>query len=149
MGILDGILRRPKKMTAEEYMKKMLEKGIDEYGNFVVSDVPMAPPIGYKKQPSMVEMVREMVRSERLRAEAEAADAESFEESEDFDVDDDPDYPHTPWTNDFDPPLREILREGQAEIDRKAKIEADKMSQPPKDDKRAKEGPSKEGVQGD
>lgn len=148
MSVLDGILRRPKKMTAEEYMQKMLEKGIDERGNFVVSGVPMAPPIGYKKQPSMVELVREMVRGERLRAEAAAAGHETFEESEDFDVEDDVDYPHTPWTNDFDPPLKEILREGQAEIDRKAKIEGDKKSQPLKDDKKPVEG-SKEGVQGD
>lgn len=56
----------------------------------VVSAIPLAPPVGYVKQPSLSERIRAMVRSEHLRAAAENAGFETFEEAEDFDVDDDP-----------------------------------------------------------
>lgn len=151
--VVESLLRRPRRLSSEEYMAKMLEKGLDEHGNFVVDATPLAPPIGYKKQPSMVELVREMVRSERLKAEAEANGHESFEEAEDFDIEDDPDMMRSPWENDFDPPLREILREGQQEIDRK---ERDKNAQALLRRKKAQETPTEaaeadenEGVQGD
>lgn len=52
---------------------------------------PMSPPIGYKKQPTMVEMMQNMVRGELLRRYAEAEGMESFEEADDFDVDDEND----------------------------------------------------------
>lgn len=56
----------------------------------VVSAVPIASPVGYVKQPSLSERIRAMVRSEHLRAAAEGAGYETFDEAEDFDVDDDP-----------------------------------------------------------
>ena len=63
--------------------------------------VPMEPPLGYRRQPSLMEQVREMVRSEQLRREVESAGMETFEESEDFDVED---YdPRSPWEENFDP----------------------------------------------
>lgn len=152
-SVVAGILRRPKRLSIEEYMAKCIDKGIDEHGNFVVDSTPMAPPIGYKKQPSMVEMVREMIRSERLKAEAEAAGHESFEDSEDFDIEDDPELLRTPFENDFDPPLQELLRAGQEEVQKKAR---DKTSQRVQKTGKASdeaeepaEPPQKEGVQGD
>jgi len=66
------------------------------------SDVPLAPPLGYVKQPTIHERIRDMVRSEHLRREAEAAGAETFEEADDFDVGDDFD-PSSPYEGDFDP----------------------------------------------
>lgn len=54
------------------------------------NSTPMAPPIGYKKQPSMVDHIRNMVRSEHLRIAAEQAGNETFEEADDFDIPDDP-----------------------------------------------------------
>lgn len=81
--------RKPPRLTPEEYALKMLARGIDENGNAKVSSVPLEPPVGYKKQPSMVDIVREAVRSERLAIEAEAAGYETFEESDDFEVGDD------------------------------------------------------------
>jgi len=56
----------------------------------VVSAIPIAPPVGYVKQPSLSERIRAMVRSEHLRAAAEGGGFETFEEAEDFDVEDDP-----------------------------------------------------------
>ncbi|UIB81459.1 hypothetical protein [Flyfo microvirus Tbat2_151] len=69
----------------------------------------MAPPVGYKRQPSLADQIREMVRSERLAMEAENAGYETFEEADDFDVGDDYD-PQTPYENEFDTPLDELKR---------------------------------------
>lgn len=48
-----------------------------------------------------------MVRSERLAQEAMAAGYETFEESDDFDIPDDPLDPATPYENEFEPSLQE------------------------------------------
>lgn len=68
----------------------------------VVSAIPLAPPVGYVKQPSLSERIRAMVRSEHLRAAAEGAGYETFEESEDFEVGEDYD-PRSPYEEQFDP----------------------------------------------
>lgn len=87
-------------------------KPLNEHGQELPDPTPMAPPIGFKRQPTMVEYIRDMVRSERLRQEAEAMGHESFEEADDFDVGDDDDFdPKSGWENDFDPPAREIVQE--------------------------------------
>lgn len=75
----------------------------------VPDPTPMAPPLGYKPAPSIMEQVRDMVRSEQLRAAALSAGAETFEESEDFDVEE---YePSSQWEEQFDPIER--LREAR------------------------------------
>lgn len=98
-----------------EVLSKQIGKDGREYG----SDVPMDPPLGYKRQPTMVEHIRAMVRNERLAQELAAQGMETFEEADDFDVGDDYD-PRSPWENDFDPPIAELVAAGQAELDRKA-----------------------------
>lgn len=116
-------------LTQEQYLAKLLERGLDESGKFEPDSVPLAPPIGYKKQPSMVEIVRNMVRSERLAAELAAAGHETFEESDDFDVEDDPPDMRSPWENDFDPPVSELLRAGREVMDARRKA-AEKPGDP-------------------
>lgn len=49
---------------------------------------PMAPPVNYKRQPSMFEIVREQMRRQAAELAA-ATGAESEEEADDFDVGDD------------------------------------------------------------
>lgn len=115
--------RKPKRITLEDYFAKLQEKGLNQDGSPVLDPTPIAPPIGYKKTPSMVEIVRDMVRGERLRQEALAAGHETFEDSEDFDVGDDPELLRSPYENDFDPPLNEILSAGQAELKRKQALQ--------------------------
>jgi hypothetical protein len=68
----------------------------------VPDPVPMAPPVGYVKQESLTEKIRAMVRGEHLRLAAINAGAETFEESDDFDVGDDVD-PSSPYEEVFDP----------------------------------------------
>ena len=62
---------------------------IDGKGREILDPNPMAPPIGYIKQESLHEQIARMVRSERLRQEADAAGFETFDEADDFDIGDD------------------------------------------------------------
>jgi len=91
-----------------------LEKGLcDAYGVQVLAEigddgkeygdpVPVAPPVGLTRSPSLAEQIRSMVRRE-LSDAAHDQGMETFEESDDFDVDDDPADPHTPYEAVFDP----------------------------------------------
>lgn len=73
----------------------------DDEGREIMDPLPIAPPIGYKKAPSISEQIRTMIRSERLRQEAENEGYESFEEADDFDVGD---YdPKSPYEEEFEP----------------------------------------------
>lgn len=79
---------------------------IDDLGREIPDPRPMQPPIGYKKQPSMFDLVRDAVRREHALYAANR-EPETFEDAEDFDVDDDFD-PQSPWENEFDPPWSEV-----------------------------------------
>lgn len=74
----------------------------DENGCERLDPTPVALPVAFKRPPTIQEQIAQMIRSERLRQAAEAAGYETFEESEDFDVDDDFD-PKSPWEIHFDP----------------------------------------------
>lgn len=116
MSVIDKLREtfRPRhRMTVEEYLGKLTAKGLNADGTMNVDPTPIAPPIGYKKHPSMVEIVRDMVRSEKLAQAAREAGAETFEESEDFDVGDEGPLLQSPWENDFDPPLETLLQAGR------------------------------------
>lgn len=106
---MEKFAKRVKARIAEkQYRDKLRARGFNDAGKFIPDAVPMAPPIGYKRQPSMVEIVRNMVRSEKLAEEARTAGMETFEESEDFDVGDDGEDLRSGFENDFDPPVSEI-----------------------------------------
>lgn len=92
---------------------------LDDKGEYP-DPTPMSPPLGYKKQPSMVQLMREMIASNDLRKAAEAAGMETFEEADDFTVDDpEGDMVDSPHENEFDPPVSELLKEGEkAKLDR-------------------------------
>lgn len=62
---------------------------------------PMAPPLGFKRRPSLADQIREMVRNERLQRELDEAGYETFEEADDFDVGDDFD-PTSAYEEHFD-----------------------------------------------
>lgn len=75
--------------SIERFLDKLAWKRQTLSGAEQPDPTPIAPPIGYVKQPTMVEHMRAMIRSESLRMAAEAAGAETFEEADDFEVDDD------------------------------------------------------------
>lgn len=136
--------RRPERLTLEEYFAKLKEKGLNKDGTPVLDPTPMAPPIGYKKTPSMVEIVRDMVRGERLRQEALESGHETFEEAEDFDVGDEPDQLRSPYENDFDPPLTELVKAG-SEVQKERQKQLEEAGVPRKTAKKAVEEPAGEG----
>lgn len=82
-------------------LRKMV-KGLNEDGHEIPDPTPVAPPIGYKKQPSLAEQIRQAIASERLKEAAEAAGLETFEEANDFDVGEDYD-PSSPYEEQFEP----------------------------------------------
>lgn len=61
----------------------------DERGWEVPDPTPIARPVGWKEPESLQDMIARLVRGEISR-QAAAAGAETFEEADDFDVDDDP-----------------------------------------------------------
>lgn len=112
---------RKEKLAAIEEAIANNAKGKPLVGNLLMPDpTPMAPPIGYKKQPSMIDIIRDQIR--RAGEEASRAGFETFDEANDFDVDDDP-WPESAHEIDEEvevPPsvLRERMR-AQAELDAK------------------------------
>lgn len=112
MSVLGSIRRKylsfiPKDRSVIDPESGEVISSLDQEGREVLDTTPIAPPIGFKEQPSMVEYVRDLIRSEKLRMEAEEAGYETFEESEDFDVDDDVGI-FSQWENDYDPPISEL-----------------------------------------
>lgn len=73
---------------------------------------PIAPPVGYKAGPSLIDQMRAMVRNE-LSAQAAAEEFETFEDADDFEVDEDMD-PYSPWEETFEPETQEPPRSGPA-----------------------------------
>lgn len=63
---------------------------------------PVAPPIGFIKQPTLAETMRAMILGEALKRHARESGAETFEEADDFDVGDDFD-PTSPYEEVFEP----------------------------------------------
>lgn len=72
-------------------------------GREIVDGTPIAPPLGFIKQPSLHELMRAMV-IEHAAARARGQEVETFEDADDFDMDDD-DEPsrHSPYEANFDP----------------------------------------------
>lgn len=85
----------------------------NELGQEVPDPVPVAPPIGFVREPPLHERIRAMVQAEWLRAK-EAKEVESPEEADDFRMPDDDDprearYALEPgfedeWEENYNPP---------------------------------------------
>lgn len=86
----------------------------DGRGRELLDPVPVAPPVGWFKQPSMFDQVRDMVRGEHLRIYAESQGAETFDDANDFDVEDDM-HPISPYEADFEP-LQDLQARRQSEF---------------------------------
>lgn len=77
---------------------------LDSHGHEVPDPTPVAVPSGFRRPETLAETVARLVRREVSDA-AEAQGFESFEEADDFEVDDDPQDPGTPYETFFDPIL--------------------------------------------
>lgn len=85
---VNGVTQRRKdySLSEREYHDKLTARGHYEDGSEAPDPMPMEPPLGFVRQPTMVEHIRNMVRSEHLRLAAVKEGAETFEEADDFDV---------------------------------------------------------------
>lgn len=86
-----------------------LAKRVKTNGHYLTKDgaerpdpTPVAPPIGHRPSDPLHLRIRQMIISEKLRLEAEAAGMETLDEADDFDVGDDFD-PNSPYEEHFDP----------------------------------------------
>lgn len=68
----------------------------DDAGFEIPDPTPVAVPVGFRREPTIQEMIAQFVRSEQLRQHAQQAGFETLEEADDFDVDEDPEMvtPH-------------------------------------------------------
>lgn len=105
--IAERIREEERQKLIDSYIQQAIENS-QEYGflNVRGHEVPdptvVEPPLGYIQQPDIMEQMRRMVRAEMSRV-AEAAEMETFDEADDFDIDEDPVDYTTPYEIFFDP----------------------------------------------
>lgn len=92
---------------------EVASKQVSKDGFEYLDDTPMAPPVGYKRQPSMFDIIREQVHMAKFQADLAAAGYETFEESDDFDIGDDYE-PNSRWENDLEPSIKEVVKDYEA-----------------------------------
>lgn len=80
---------------------------LDEFGHEVPDPTPVSLPSGFRRPETLQEQVARLVRSRLSQLAGEQGD-DTFEESEDFEVDDDFD-PNTPYEEFFDPALNRAV----------------------------------------
>lgn len=66
---------------------------------------PVRMPAGFKRPETLEERIRRLVRSERFNQAMDESGMETFDEANDFDVEDDLPDPATPYEPFFDPAL--------------------------------------------
>lgn len=69
----------------------------------ILNPTPMQPPLGYKPSLSLVEQIRQQIRTFKQLDDTEP---ETEEEADDFEIDDDP-IMHSRWENDTIPSIKE------------------------------------------
>lgn len=83
---------------------------LDSRGHEILNPTPIEPPLGYVRQVPLVEQIRQAVRAERQALED--LEPDTFEESQDFDIDEDPAVP-SKWENDAEPSINELRRKAR------------------------------------
>lgn len=90
------------------YEQSVQSQYLDANGHELPNPVPMQPPVGYVKRPSIAQQMREMI--QQVSYEAAMSGQETEEEANDFDVDEDFE-PSSPWEDEFevDPTMEAML----------------------------------------
>lgn len=112
-AIVAAIAAHPKKMP------------LNDRGELVPDPVPMAPPIGYRPQPSMVDIIRRQV--QLASEEAKRMGAESLEEADDFDVGDEPEL-RSPYELDVESEVPIRVLAARAEEAQEAYLDAKRQA---------------------
>jgi len=113
-------------------MKPMQQLKYLSDGSEVMDPTPIAPPIGFNPQPSLWEQMRTMYQQMRRQELDGSMDPETIEESDDFDVpDDDVVIPQSPWENERDPSIGELLRAGREALEKRAQAAKEALKPTP------------------
>lgn len=112
-------MAKEKKHEDDVYRTTDKSNRFDEHGHEVLNPTVMAPPLGYKKQLSIAEQVRQQIRS--MKALQDDA-PETEDEADDFEIDDDPVMPSR-WENDMIPSIKET-RKRLKELEKEVKLYA-------------------------
>lgn len=83
-----------------------LRATLNARGQEVPDPNPTTLPAGFKYPESLIETVRRLIRSESLSNYANSQEVDTFEEAEDFEIDDDSFDPSSPYEEVFDPVLQ-------------------------------------------
>lgn len=83
---------------------EQVASAIGKDGKEYPDPVPIAPPLDYAPPPDLMTMIKTMIFSERMKQLADQEDFDSIEEADDFDIEDDPADPLTPYERHFEPP---------------------------------------------
>lgn len=70
-------------------------------GHEILDPTPVEMPLQWSRPPTLQEQIKAFVRRE-LSEQAAAAGAETFDEADDFDIEDDPIDPSSPWELNYD-----------------------------------------------
>lgn len=84
---------------------------LTDQGEEILDPTPVQIPIELRKSESMDERIRRIIQHSASVA-AQAQGLETFDEADDFDIDDDPIDPSTPWEKDFDQAQVQGVRAG-------------------------------------
>lgn len=82
------------------YEQSVQEIYLDGRGREKPNPTPIAPPVGYRRQPTIAEQMRQMIKQASYEAAMQGKETE--EEANDFDVGEDFE-PNTPYEHDFEP----------------------------------------------
>lgn len=88
------------------------QAALDAFGREIPDPKPMSIPSGFKRPETLAEQVQRLVRTQISRQAAEEG-YETFEDSEDFDIDDDMFDPSSPYEEVFDPVLGRAITQDE------------------------------------
>lgn len=94
---------RPR-LSEAAYLEKLVRLRKNGFGDEVPDPTVMEPPIGWVEAPTMVELMRKMIRDHDIEKGLMNDEYESFDEADDFDVgDENAEELRSGWENDFEP----------------------------------------------
>jgi hypothetical protein len=130
MSLKEKVYKKVKQLRVKK------NQGIDKKGKELVDSKPLAAKLGFKKEKSLQEKIRDMVRNERLMQDLDRVGMETFEDADDFNIGDDFDL-HSPYENEFDPDFDRsdfngFIEEKPAEQPKKASEVQNKAPSEPK-----------------
>lgn len=77
----------------------------NEKGEELPNSTPLELPVGFSRPQTLQERMRYLLRSEELKRALESAGEETFEEADDFDVEEQDPLEGTPYEDDFEPDI--------------------------------------------